>query len=35
MRVFEIVASPNVCRLPVQQSFIEHQCILTKYKYDF
>jgi len=33
MRVSEIVTSPNLCLLPVQQSFLEHQCILTKDKY--
>jgi len=33
--VSEIVASPNLCLLPVQQSFIEHQCILNKDNYAF
>ena len=35
MHVSEIVASPNLCLLPVQQSFIEHQCILNKDNYAF
>ena len=35
MQVSEIAASPNLCLLPVQQSFIEHQCILNKDNYAF
>jgi len=35
MRVSETVAIPNLCLLPVKQSFIEHQCIMTKDKYAF
>jgi len=35
MRVSEVVARPNLCLLPVQQSFIEHQCIFNKDNYAF